>query len=74
MKSLFLAAGLALILHGLLFSINADWLGGDLVTVHKQKTLSMTMTYRYPPKPLPMPVAPPVPKKPVPPKKKGKDP
>ena len=59
-----------MILHGLLFSINADWLGGELVTVNERKALSMTMTYRYPPKPLPKPVAPVVPKKSVQIKKK----
>jgi len=72
MKSLYLAAGLALILHGLLFSLNADWLDGESVTNREQKTLSMTMTYRSPPKPLPEPVASPALKKPVQPEKKKK--
>ncbi len=73
MKSLYLAAGLALIIHGLLFSINADWLQGEFVPNREQKPLSMTMTYRSPQKPLPEPVTPPpVLKMPVQPKQKKK--
>jgi protein TonB len=72
MKSLYFAAGLALILHGLFFSLNADWLQDEFVTNYEKKTLSMTMTYRSPQKPLPQPGNPPVSKKPPQPERKKK--
>ena len=55
MKRLGLAAGLALIFHGLLFSIQADWLIQEPVMTREQRALSMTMSYRSPLKPLPEP-------------------
>lgn len=56
MKSLWPAAALALIIHGLLFSIKADWTASEPAASPEPKSLSLTMCYRTPPKPAAYPV------------------
>ena len=61
MKRLLFAAGFALIIHGLLFWLEVDWLQNNRQPTDKPEPLSLTLSYRLPEKSIvPEPPAPPI--------------
>ena len=65
MRRFLIAAGLALLLHVLLFSAKADWLKKGEVKWSRPEPITLALTYHQPPKPRPKPqkrIAPPKPK------------
>ena len=55
MRRFLLAAGLALLLHALLFSAKAKWLKKDEVQWTRPEPITLALIYHQPPKPLPKP-------------------